>query len=435
MQSMKLPPGSFGWPVVGETLAFLRDPRFVQERQQRYGNVFKTHLIGKPTVFLFGAEANQFVLSNENKLFVVGWPPSTRALLGVNSLALQTGSTHTQRRKLLAQAFQPRALAGYLPTMLAIAEEYCQRWCAQGAFAWYPELRQYTFDVAGALLVGTDRAATGELGHLFETWSGGLFALPFNLPWTAFGQALRARDRLLQYIETMVQQRRSTPNPGTDALGILVSATDEDGQQLSITELNEQVQLLLFAGHETLTSAIAGFCLLLAQHPAVKAKARAEQQAIGGDITPETLKEMAYLEAVIQETLRCIPPVGGGFRETLADCTWQDYTIPKGWTVLYHIATTHTLPDLYPHPGAFDPDRFLVEKRPKPFGYVPFGGGLRECLGKEFARLEMKAFGAHLLRHYEWELPPDGDSTLILNPTPHPKDNLRIHFSRLISQT
>ncbi|NJK60502.1 MAG: cytochrome P450, partial [Oscillatoriales cyanobacterium SM2_1_8] len=225
LRFMKLPPGSFGLPVIGETLAFLRDPNFVRDRQARYGNVFKTQLIGKPTVFLFGAEANQFVLSNENKLFVVGWPSSTRALLGVNSLALQTGSTHIQRRKLLAQAFQPRALAGYLPTMLAIAEQYSQRWCQQREFAWYPELRQYTFDVAGALLVGTDAAATTELGHLFETWSGGLFAVPFNLPWTAFGRALRARDRLLQCIETMVRQRRQATDPGTRiALGILVGA-------------------------------------------------------------------------------------------------------------------------------------------------------------------------------------------------------------------
>ena len=103
-----LPPGSFGLPVVGETISFLRDSGFNEKRHKRYGPIFKTHLFGRPAVIMLGAEANQFLLTNENRYFVVSWPYSTRVLLGPASLSLQIGEEHIKRRKLLAQAFQPR---------------------------------------------------------------------------------------------------------------------------------------------------------------------------------------------------------------------------------------------------------------------------------------------------------------------------------------
>ena len=125
---MALPPGSFGLPLIGDTLNFLQDSQFAKKRHQQYGQIFKTSIFGQPTVFVCGQEANLFVLSNENQYFVVSWPPSTKALLGPLSLALQTGSEHQNRRKLLYQAFQPRALAGYIGGMETITQRYLQRW-------------------------------------------------------------------------------------------------------------------------------------------------------------------------------------------------------------------------------------------------------------------------------------------------------------------
>ena len=127
MSSLITPPGTLGLPLLGETLAFLRDPDFAKKRHQQYGPIFKTQLLGNPTVFLKGTEANDFVLTHENQYFVVSWPPSVKRLLGPLSLALQTGALHLQRRKLLAQAFQPRALANYVSVMVAISDQYLER--------------------------------------------------------------------------------------------------------------------------------------------------------------------------------------------------------------------------------------------------------------------------------------------------------------------
>lgn len=437
--SLPLPPGNFGLPVIGETISFLTDPDFASKQQAKYGSIFKTRIFGGATVFIVGAEANQFLFTNENKYFVATWPPSTRMLLGSASLATQTGSLHATRRKLLAQAFQPRALTSYIPTIERISASYLEKWQQAGSLIWYPELRNYTFDIASSLLVGTDHGSTTPLGKLFKDWCEGLFTIPLPLPWTKFGKALRCRRLLLNYIEQIVLQRQQAQDFGNDALGILLQAKDEEGNGLSLAELKDQILLLLFAGHETLTSAIASFCLLLAQHPQVMAQARAEQQELqklqrSPSLSLDDLKQMTYLDRVLKEVLRLIPPVGGGFREVIEPCQFNGYQIPKGWTILYQINQAHKLEELYPTHDKFDPDRFDSDRaadKQKLFGYVPFGGGLRECLGKEFARLEMKIFAAMLLRSYDWELLPEQDLSMVTVPTPHPRDLLRVSFRQL----
>jgi cytochrome P450 len=432
--ALPLPPGHYGLPVLGETLSFFGDRNFAQKRHQQYGAVFKTRLLGKPTIFMRGAEANRFVLTHENQYFVVTWPPSAKALLGPLSLALQTGGTHQSRRKLLAQAFLPRALSGYMVAMEEITQRYLQSWEKQRSLTWYPELRNYTFDIACKLLVGFDAGSETRLGHLFEIWSEGLFSLPLNFPWTQFGRALRARDQLLKELESIIRDRQQSPDPGDDALGLLIQARDEAGDRLTLEELKDQILLLLFAGHETLTSAIASFCLLMAQHPQIFERVRQEQQQFSWDapLTLEQLKQMSYLEQVLKEVLRLIPPVGGGFREVLQTCEYNGFCIPSGWNVLYQIGPTHKDEAAYPDPDRFDPERFNPERaaslEEQKYGYVPFGGGIRECIGKEFARLEMKLFAVHLARHYEWKLLPDQDLEMATIPIPRPKDGLQVEF-------
>lgn len=437
LRSLPLPPGSLGLPILGETISFLTDKDFQQKRLAKYGKVFKSSIFGRPTVVMVGAEANTFLFKHENKYVVSTWPKSTRTLLGSASLAVKTGDFHTSRRKLLYQAFQPRVLAGYIPTMERITKEYLQKWESMKRLTWYPELRNYTFDIASTLLVGTDGGSQTPLGQLFEDWCAGLFTIPLPLPWTKFGKALGCRQDLLEHIEKIVLKRQQADNPGDDALGLLIEARDEEGNSLSIEELKDQILLLLFAGHETLTSAIASFCLLTAQHPEVLQRLQQEQQqlSLASPLTLENLKQMTYLEQVLKEVLRIIPPVGGGFREAIESFEFNGYRIPKGWIVQYQIAQTHKDKEIYEECDRFAPERFSPERaedKQKSFGYIPFGGGLRECLGKEFARLEMRIFASMLLRDYEWKLLPEQNLELATIPTPHSRDGLKVDFNRRV---
>ena len=437
--SLPLPPGSLGLPVIGESLQFFRDPDFAAKRRKLYGAVFKTHVLGRPTVMIYGAEANQIVLANENKIFENSWPASTKALLGPLSLSLQTGDLHRARRQLLAQAFKPRTLSTYVETMGDIAKQYTQKWQRAKTLTWYPELRSFTLDVACKLFIGQDNGSQTPLGQHFEAWCAGLFSLPIPLPWTRFGKAKRCRDLLLQDLEQTIQARQLMADPGNDTLGLLLQARDEKGQGLSQDELKDQILLMLFAGHETLTSAITSFCLLTAQHPEITTRLRQEQQQWDAKhaLRFEDFKQMTYLEQVLMEIMRIIPPVGGVFRTVLQTCEMSGYQIPQGWSVQCSIDSTHQDPALYPNPRKFDPDRFSSEQlaqqsvEQQKYGYVPFGGGIRECLGKEFARLEMKIFAANLLRHYEWQLLPDQDLDLMVVPSPRPRDSLKVSFTAL----
>ncbi|MCU0533927.1 MAG: cytochrome P450 [Hydrococcus sp. Prado102] len=434
---LPFPPGNLGLPIIGETLSFLGDSQFAVKRHQKYGSIFKTRLFGQPMLYIYEAEANRFVLTNEENYFVNSLPPSTEALLGSFSLATQTDTEHKSRRQILYQAFQPRALAAYFSTITDITQTYLERWVRKETLTWYPELQNYTFDLACKFLVGLDNASATPLRPLYETWGAGLFTFnTLRLPWTKFGRAWRSRQQILDQIEKIIRERQQQLNLGSDALGILLQARDEEGNSISLDELKSQILGLLFAGHGSLTSALASFCLLVAQHPEVLAKVRAEQKQFDTDepLTPEQLKQMVYLDQVLKEVLRVIPPIGGGFRKAIKDCEFKGYRIPKGWSIIYQITLTHKDSQVYFEPEEFAPERFnphRAEDKRKPFGYVPFGGGLRECIGKEFARLEMKVFAAMLVRGYDWELLPNQNLEMDIMPIPRPRDGLQVNIRRL----
>lgn len=433
---LPLPPGNLGLPVIGETLGFAFDSDFAKKRHQQYGDIFKTRILGNATIYVRGGEANRFILTNENKYFVNSLPPPTKALLGNLSLSVQVGAKHQNRRRLLYQAFQHRSLSTYVKTMEGITQYYIHEWAKLESLTWYPEIRKYTFDIACKFLIGIDFASQTKLGRLFETWSEGLFSISLPLPWTKFGRALHSRQQLLQEIETIICQRQKEPGRGKDVLSFLLQGCDDKGNMLSLEELKDQLLMLLFAGHETLTSALASFCLLLSQHPNVLERCRAEQKILGEskELTLESLQEMIYLEQVIREVVRLIPPVAGGFKKVICTCDFNGYQFPQGWNVIYGISPTHRNPLSYSQPDQFNPDRFLskqAEEMNKSYNYIPFGGGIRECLGKEFARLEMKLFAACLVRNCTWELLPYQNLEIVPLPVPHPQDGLKVSFKNL----
>ncbi|KAM3098102.1 cytochrome P450 [Phormidesmis sp. 146-35] len=424
---MPLPPGKTGLPLIGETLQFVLDPNFVQKRYQQYGPIFKSHIIGRPTVFMVGAEAVEFLLSSHFDHFSwrEGWPDTFKSLLG-RSLFVQEGEEHRRNRKLIMPAFHGAALARYFCSMDDITQRYLQKWEQQQEFIWYDEFKKLTFDIASQIFLGTNPGKESDrLSQLFTTLTNGLFSLS-NLPGSSLRKGLAARQKLLDHLTTVIEQRRS--NPTDDALSLLIGAIDEDGNRLTLEEIRDQAMLLLFAGHETTTSMLTWFCLELGRHPEVLQQARDEQPP--GNVTVEQISKMPYLDQVFNEIERLHPPVGGGFRGVIKPFEFNGYHVPAGWLAQYSILLTHRLPDLYPDPEQFNPDRFYNTKQ-KPFSLIGFGGGSRICIGLAFAKLEMKLVAAHLLRNYHWKLSPNQSLKAVLIPTRRPKDGLKVKFERL----
>ena len=429
-QNLPLPPGSSGLPLIGETISFVLDKNFADKRIKKYGNIFRTHILGQPTVVMSGTDANEFILSSHFDYFSwrEGWPANFRELLG-ESLFLQEGEEHRRNRKLLMPAFHGPALQNYFQTMVEICDRSLEKWSELEEFTWFPLMKQMTFAIASALLLGSEPGhETERLSKLFTQITQGLFAFPIPLPWATYSKALKARDQLLAHIETAIQDRRE--NPRNDALGLLLQSRDEEGNALSEAEIKVQALLMLFAGHETTTSMLISLAMSLAQYPDVWQKARAEQEAISSEtLTFEHLKQMPYLSQILKEIERLYPPVAGGFRGVLKPFEFQGYHVPAGWKVLYQMKGAHQDSKIYSHPEQFDPDRFSPERNENKkveYSLVGFGGGPRICLGMAFAQMEMKIFAARLLQNYHWELLPNQDLTMEPISTLHPRSGLQV---------
>ncbi len=430
------PPGSFGIPILGETIQFVVDPDFIDKRYQKYGSIFKTHILGKPTVVMVGPEAVEFVLSShmDNFSWRQGWPRNFKVLLG-ESLFLMDGEEHRQKRRLIMPAMHGSALANYIGTMEEITRKYLQKWEEKKEFTWFEELKRLTFDIASELLLGTKPGVDSvRLSQLFTTLTNGLFAInPLTLPFTQYGKAISARNQILEHLTKVVRERQK--NPTKDALSLLIQARDEDGNSLSEKELIAQAVLLLFAGHETTTSMLTWLCVELARHPEVLQRAREEQQKFAhtDTLNLEQLGQMTYLEQVLSEVERLHPPVGGGFRGVVKDFDFKGFHVPAGWQLLYSILKTHRLPEIYPEPECFHPERFnkSPENKQVPFSLIGFGGGSRICVGIAFAKMEMKIVAAQLLRGYQWEILPNQSLDVVRIPTSRPKDGLRVKFQPL----
>lgn len=438
MANNQHPPGSFGLPIIGETFSFIRDPyNFVNQRYRQHGSIFKTHLIGKPTIVMVGPEAVEFVLCSHIDYFSwrEGWPQNFQTLLG-KSLFLQDGAEHRRNRRLMMPALHGPALANYVATMELITQDYLQQWQIKQEFTWFDEFKKLTFDIASQLLLGTNSVAdNSKLSQAFTQLTNGLFAInPLPLPFTKFGKAVAARNQILEQLAQVVKERQQ--NPSKDAISLLVQAKDEDGNSLSETELIAQAVLLLFAGHETTTSMLTWLCLELARHPEILQRAREEQFQLldKGVLNLEQLAQMPYLEQILWEVERLHPPVGGGFRGVVKDFQFNGFDVPAGWQVLYSISVTHSLEEIYHQPERFDPERFSPQRQEQkqyPYSLIGFGGGPRVCIGIAFAKMEMKIVAAHLLRSYHWEILPDQSLNSVRIPTNHPQDGLRVRFNPL----
>ncbi|KFW88358.1 Cytochrome P450 26A1, partial [Phalacrocorax carbo] len=261
-------------------------------------------------------------------------------------------------------------------------------------------------------------------------------------------QGLRARNIIHAKIEENIRAKmaRKEPEGGyKDALQLLMDGPRGDTIFNTCIvffcplhkELKESATELLFGGHETTASAATSLIAFLGLHHDVLQKVRKELQGKGLLCSPsqekqldmEVLEQLKYTGCVIKETLRLSPPVPGGFRIALKTLELNGYQIPKGWNVIYSICDTHDVADLFTNKDEFNPDRFMS---PSPedssrFSFIPFGGGLRSCVGKEFAKVLLKIFTVELARSCDWQL-LNGPPTMKTGPIVYPVDNLPTKF-------
>ena len=407
-------PSHFALPLVGDSLAFLKDPAgFLASRTKELGRVFRMNVFGDDVACFVGPDAFKFFLDERYFTRAAASPPHVQQILDPDAVPFLEGDRFKRRKELLMQVFRPEALDGYAAIIERVIGRYAKAWAAQGSLRWVPQLTSMSMTVAGALFMGKDPDQEDpKLEAAFQTAFGGFLTLPVNLPFTPYGKALKARDWLRARIEEAIDAHEKTPI--NDAMAQALAARTKDGQALTRDELRIET-LHFFGAYVPAIGALSFLAMLLGQHPAVKERARAEiKEKLGqGPITMAGLRQLPYLDRVCKESRRVQPilPITF-FARVKEDCSFQGIRIPKDFKALGCIAPTLLDDGTYAEPAKFDPDRWEPGRagEQQHAAWVPHGGGshllMHRCAGEQLADLMLKTFAVLLLREYDWTLPP-----------------------------
>jgi cytochrome P450 len=390
-----LPPEPKHSPLVQTLRWSFRPLPFLQECRERYGDSFSLRFLGfeRPMVMISDPAAIKALYTERSH----GLPPGREVVLtpvvGPHSVLVIEGADHLAHRKVMLPPFHGERMRSYEPVVTEIVDAEIDSWPLGREFAIHPHMQAMTLEVILRVVFGVaegprlERLRVVLTRVLEETASPftqliGLAARRFGGrgPWAKFEAQLRAVDELL-YAEIADHRKRDDLEERDDILSLLMQARFEDGSEMSDEDLRDQLMTLLLAGHETTATALAWTFDLLLRHPRELARLRESLEA--------EEEEEDYLRATINESLRLRPVVPLAGRRLATELKTDDLTLPAGTDVTPAIWLAHTRADAYPEPFAFRPERFLDEA-PDTYAWIPFGGGIRRCLGAAFAEFEMR---------------------------------------------
>jgi cytochrome P450 len=434
-----LPPGP-SESSFRQLLRQARDPvGFFEDCRKRFGDVYTTRLPGMPASVTFALpEAAKEIFANPGDTMWAGEANEPiEFLVGRHALVRLDGQKHKRERKLMMPAVHGERMASYGLQMRAITDDVVSRLrpgevadvqdamqeitlrvILESVFGLPPgeqqdRLRRVLVDFLSLAMNPTVTItailASGDRFRDFLTkkWApavdraGALGAIASRLPWARIARSARALDELL-YQE--IAERRKVAAGRADVMSMLIQAVDEEGRGLSDDELRDEMMVLLIGGHETTATTLAWSLALSLEHPDVARAIREEYDRVfAAGFDPARIPELKYTEAVTKEALRLYPVAAAVARRLKEPATIAGYSLPAGVLVapsIYHIQRD---PKVWPDPLKFDPTRF-VDKKPRPTEWLPFGGGVRTCLGMAFSLYEMKVVLSTFLRRTELRL-------------------------------
>ncbi|XP_058782076.1 taxadiene 5-alpha hydroxylase-like [Vicia villosa] len=444
-QTKNVPKGSLGYPIIGETLGFLRAQRqdkgyeWLQERVSKYGSVFKTSLMGSPTVVIIGQQGNKFVLGSSDDVISAKKPITLQKILGKQSLSELVGSRHRLVKGELLKFLKPECLQNYVKKMDELVHTTLLKELKENKTIQVVRLmKKLAYDMTSSILFDIDQHTREILFDDFTTSFKAIHSLPINLPGTSFWRGQKARARIVETILPIMNERRQELSKGVlsstnDMLSCLLAIRDENDKPLDDDIITDNFVFMFVASHDTSATLMTLMIWKLSRDQEVYNKVLEEQMRIlkqrkGNEerLTWGEIQKMKYTWRVAQELMRMIPPLFGGFRKALKDTSYQGYDIPKGWQVYWASCGTHMDKDIFENPDKFDPSRFENQtKSIPPFSYLPFGAGSHNCIGNEFARVQTLTTIHNFVKLYEWsQLNPK--ETLTRQPMPYPSLGLPI---------
>ncbi|HXS46403.1 MAG TPA: cytochrome P450 [Solirubrobacterales bacterium] len=435
MAPAPFPPGS-KLPAVAQAVRYVRDPLgFLSQLQRRYGDIFSVSFpyFGK-VVYVADPALVKAVFTGSPSQFHAGEANATvlEPALGPNSVLTLDDAPHIQQRKLLLPPFHGERIERYGELIREVTLQEMESWPVGEPFALRTHTQRITLAVIMRAVFGVhDEERLGRFEGLIETFASrvnAITAFPIlrrNLgrwsPWTRF---LRAREALDEFIYEEIALRRAeteaASGEGDDVLSLLLAARHDDGSPMSDEELRDELVTMLGAGHETTATALAWSMERLLRTPRVLQRLR-ESLAAGED---------SYLDATIKETLRARPVIVDVARKLTAPASIGGYELAAGTFVMPAIAALHYRENLFPDPDEFRPERFLGGKADT-YVWIPFGGGVRRCIGAAFAEYEMRIVLRAVLEHAELSAPDQKpEKVKVRNITLAPGKGARVSLDR-----
>ncbi|MGK7914247.1 MAG: cytochrome P450 [Prochloraceae cyanobacterium] len=417
---MKLPDGPKTLPLL-QLIKWIGQPfEYLDNLAQYYGDIFTLRLFGfPPLVFISNPQGIQEIFGADPKSFDVGRANEiVSPVVGVNSLVLLDGDRHKRERKLLMPPFHGEKVKSYANSICQITKQVVSQWEINQPIVARSAMQDITLEVILQVVFGLSEGNRyQQIKPLLAAWlditdspvrSSILF---FNFlqkdlgPWSPWGYFVRCRQKIHNLLQAEIEDRRAHPQlQGNDILSLMLSARDENGQQMTDEELRDEMITLLIAGHETTATALAWALYWIHKLPEVKERLLQEIDNLGDNPDPIDASCLPYLTAVCQETLRIYPVVPISFaRIANSNIEIMGHQFEADTTFIASIYSTHHREDLYPNPKQFKPERFL-ERKYSPYEFIPFGGGNRLCLGYALAMLEMKLVLGTVLSGYQLAL-------------------------------
>jgi cytochrome P450 len=404
-EARRLPPGPPLPRSVQTAIWSRRTKPMVYACQRRYGDVFTLRIAHEGHWVMLGdPEWVKQVFTGDPRVFHAGEGNQIlRPVLGDHSVLVLDEGPHISQRRLLLPPFHGERMQGYAETMREIARREMDGWPTGVPYRLRPRMQALTLEIIMRTVFGVGEGA--GLGELRDALRGFLdlttdprFLLPVLLigPSRVTGLPFYRRrvERVDRLIHREIAARRRAEDVGErdDVLSLLIQARHEDGSPMSDREMRDELLTLLVAGHETTATSLAWAVERLCRHP--RSLERLEAEAETGS--------QEYLTATIQETLRLRPVIPIVIRRLTEPVEIAGYELPAGVAVTPSVYMVHRDPRVYPEPEEVRPERFL-ESPPGTYTWIPFGGGVRRCLGASFAQFEMAVVLRELVRRFRVE--------------------------------
>ncbi len=429
------PKGHFLLGVLPEIRKYELD--YLTRLVREYGDIFRVKVVNIPAYVISRPEYIESVLITNQKNFVKSvYLRESKALFG-HGILTSDGSFWREQRRMLQPAFHHRQIARYSRVMAKRVAGMLETWRDGEVRDIHADMMNVTMEIIAQVLFGEDIAEeTREIGEalkvFFEQFDDrfGLYAIPEWLPTPGNLRYRRAIRRLNEMVNSIIRRKQAIRQDSGDILSALLNARDEGGQEMTTSQLRDEMMTLFFTGHETTALALTWTWYLLAQHPPAMQRLTEEIDKVleGRHPTFEDLPNLPYTEMVMKESLRLYPPAYAVVREAVEDCEIGGYRIPAGSTVAMFQWAVHRDPRYFERPDEFRPERWEgdFQKTLPRCAYFPFGAGPRLCIGDGFAKAEVPLLLAAIAQQYRMELVPDHPVLLSPSLTLRPRNGVKV---------